>query len=693
MRKFHPLIMRILVMTASGFLLISIAGTYTPSPSLAPPQAVTQAGKPDSAPALHPETEPLDVEACNPDTGFDEKSLPVRIMDAMNRFAGRAAAAFSGMNSGREEDYSPSVFKYNLMALYPEEQELSPEDETASERERVFRLLKYNLKPFYDFFRLSFNTRASDSYGGRMYEYLNRKDAEWTSGLYKWLQASPEQAAKMLRLSQASVTGKYDPTNEKHDPANAATWLIPSWKNVNFNFFDGDGKRIDLYSNSQEIASMASVYTWYTGWNDVDNFQNYIDELWQLSHGYSVAIGPVYYCDGCTDPHEAETREGTGADGGAESLNGGAGSQEASAAPSEAPQGEQAGIPSSVSSEGQNGASGVSAGDAGVTAETAGQEAQGTAAAETAGQVSQETVTSETAAAVSAQSADASQPASRGAEASPSELPVPADGTASAGEGGAEASRTSLTAAPEIQLNSEGKFCPGHVDLTVTARIVGLSERKNLYTVDKKGGAANDLWPGWSPYNKAYVDTLNSQDWSLEYELAPIELALGKPLTFSEISDYLKLLPADVSRERKAVITYALHSVGKIPYYYGGKAHAPGYEGNNFANITSPDRKGRIIYGLDCSGWVNWVYWSSLGKVPTNLGTSGLIHAGRGISRSELQPGDIIVRLGANSHVMMFLAWAPGGQMVCIHETGGSVSNVTVSIVDARWPYYRALLD
>ncbi|MCB6608919.1 NlpC/P60 family protein [[Clostridium] symbiosum] len=681
MRKFHPLIMRILVMTASGFLLISIAGTYTPSPSLAPPQVITQAGTPEDTTALHSETEPLDVEACNPDTGFDEKSLPVRIMDAMNRFAGRSAAAFSGINSGREEEYSPSVFKYNLMALYPQEQELSPADETASERERVLRLLKHNLKPFYDFFRLSFNTRASDSYGGRMYEYLNRKDAEWTSGLYKWLQASPEQAAKMLRLSQASVTGKYDPTNEKHDPANASTWLIPSWKNVNFNFFDGDGRRIDLYSNSQEIASMASVYTWYTGWNDVDNFRNYIDELWQLSHGYSVAIGPVYYCDGCVDPHEADTKEGTGTAGGsAEALSGGAGVQEASEAPSEAPQGEQAGIPSSVSSEGQNGASDASVGNAAGVA------------AETAPQGEQETVPAQTAAA-SAQPADASQTASQGAEASPSELSVPADGTAEAGEGGANASGASLTAAPEIQLNSEGKFCPGHVDLTVTARIVGLSERKNLYTIDKKGAAATDTWPGWSPYNKAYVDTLYSQDWSLEYELSPVELALGKPLTFSEISDYLKLLPADISRERKAVITYALHSVGKIPYYYGGKAHAPGYEGNNFANITSPDRKGRIISGLDCSGWVNWVYWSSLGKVPTNLGTSGLIHAGRGISRSELQPGDIIVRLGANSHVMMFLAWAPGGQMVCIHETGGSVSNVTVSIVDARWPYYRALLD
>ena len=52
---------------------------------------------------------------------------------------------------------------------------------------------------------------------------------------------------------------------------------------------------------------MASVYTWFTGWTDVDNFKSYIDELWQLSHGYSVTVGAVYYCDGCVDPNDAES--------------------------------------------------------------------------------------------------------------------------------------------------------------------------------------------------------------------------------------------------------------------------------------------------------------------------------------------------------------------------------------------------
>lgn len=91
------------------------------------------------------------------------------------------------------------------------------------------------------------------------------------------------------------------------------------------------------------------------------------------------------------------------------------------------------------------------------------------------------------------------------------------------------------------------------------------------------------------------------------YGLASSEFALGNPLTPAEIASYLDLLPEDLSPERRAVITCALNSVGKIPYYYGGKPSTAGLSGNHFASVTSPDYKGRILSGLDCSGWVNWV--------------------------------------------------------------------------------------
>ena len=138
---------------------------------------------------------------------------------------------------------------------------------------------------------------------------------------------------------------------------------------------------------------------------------------------------------------------------------------------------------------------------------------------------------------------------------------------------------------------------------------------------------------------------------------------------------------------------FALNSVGKVPYYWGGKPSGPGYENNTFYLLITPDYRGRILKGLDCSGWINWVYWSVTGQSLAGQSTGSLIGCGRKISRSELQPGDIIIRTGADAHVVMFLCWAQNGNFIGIHETGGVTNNVAVKEMTASWPYYRALVD
>lgn len=57
-------------------------------------------------------------------------------------------------------------------------------------------------------------------------------------------------------------------------------------------------------------------------------------------------------------------------------------------------------------------------------------------------------------------------------------------------------------------------------------------------------------------------------------------------------------LPDDLSENRKKVVKYALESVGKIPYYWGGKAAYAGYDKNGFGTVVSPDYKGRVLRGL-----------------------------------------------------------------------------------------------
>ena len=72
--------------------------------------------------------------------------------------------------------------------------------------------------------------------------------------------------------------------------------------------------------------------------------------------------------------------------------------------------------------------------------------------------------------------------------------------------------------------------------------------------------------------------------------------------------------------------------------------------------------------------------------------TYEIVRAGRAINSAELQPGDLLVQLGGDSHVVMFLGWNADGTILGVHESG-SASNVTVGKVHAVWPYYRAFLD
>lgn len=250
-------------------------------------------------------------------------------------------------------------------------------------------------------------------------------------------------------------------------------------------------------------------------------------------------------------------------------------------------------------------------------------------------------------------------------------------------------------------------YCPGHVDLYVKVTIYGFEDAKGLRTValsaddqdeneatkSLDAALARNGWNGWTEEQMGYVQKLISQDWFKTYGLSISTINPKQPLTEEEISKYLSSLPDDISEARKAVIKFALSSVGKIPYYWGGKASAASYEKNGFGRVIEVDYKGRVLRGLDCSGWVQWVYWSAIGnRLNGASSTATLIGEGEKIRRSELQPGDIIVRVGADSHVVMFLQWAGNGNMIVIHENSGA-NNVSVSEVTANYPYYRKLID
>lgn len=521
------------------------------------------------------------------------------------------------------------------------------------------------------------NSRITESLAGQAFKVLMTHDENWMSSIYDMADASPVQMAKALGKPRKNVLGKYNYKNELHDIENPDSWTIDSFKKVRMLFTNGDGQPVSAYSNVIDIMSMANLYTYFNGVEDYDLFLSYAQALWDRSHSYSVGISGVYYCDGCLD-EDAERRE-------YEELEAAARAEEEAGYPYTAEQEET----KSETSENS------------IIEEDA--SAEKTSAVITAGAAKTEIPEESTAAALP-ETISETIPESTSGVIIAGQPSVPAESESESeteayetfSEVGGESGQATPADAEQPGRKTAAK-CPGHVDLIVNVKVIGIKEENSLFKQDIIGNDAANLeengWPGWNRYTMASVKQLSSQDWFEKYGLSLSVISMMNPLTEAEIDSYMNQLPNGISETRKDLVYFALSSVGKVPYYWGGKPTAPDYASNSFGILTAPDYKGRVYKGLDCSGWISWVYWSVTGQRLPYESTSGLAISGAKISRSELQPGDIVVRTGSDAHVIMFLGWTADGRIRCIHESSAGVNNVTVAIREANWPYYRKLVE
>ena len=489
------------------------------------------------------------------------------------------------------------------------------------------------------------STDPADSYAGRLYDLLALKDASWISGLYDLYNYTPQQLAALLGLPETAVT--------------STSGIIPEFRNISVHFVNSEQQETGSTSNAREIISIINTLHYFGILKDMKTMEDCADKLWNASHKYSVRIGGIYYCDGsCLD----ET-----ADGRKDADESGTEAAGAVIAGSEA-----AGAEAVEAAVAESETTGAEAVEAVAGSETAGAETVGTAAAGT------EAVESGAAGGepVGSMAASAAAEAETAAVASFSDASSIVSGASDTGP--ADSSRT----------------CPGHVACTVLAVVKGTAEADSLFqAADTLEAVKASGWTGWNADTRNMAGALLAQDWSQEYGLYTVDYPVKGLLNSQEIELYMSLVPEDASRQRKDFVRYALTSVGKIPYYWGGKPSAPGYTGNGFGSLTVPDEDGRLLKGLDCSGWINWVYWSVTGKGLGAQSTGTLLGCGSPVARDELLPGDICIRFNPMAHVVIFLGWTAEGNMLCIQETTGNSNNVEVGTVTSNWESYRRILE
>lgn len=166
----------------------------------------------------------------------------------------------------------------------------------------------------------------------------------------------------------------------------------------------------------------------------------------------------------------------------------------------------------------------------------------------------------------------------------------------------------------------------------------------------------------------------------------------------AEAVEIIKNLPEDISPERKAVIKEACSLAGKVNYFWGGKSLTIGWDfrWGTLQKVTadeSPTTGTYRPYGMDCSGFVDWVFYNASDSeyIMSHGGGAAAQHSYcQTISWDEAMPGDLVF-YPDDEHVGIVVGLDEKGIILIIHCASG-YNNVVITGVEGftmiAKPYY-----
>ena len=156
-------------------------------------------------------------------------------------------------------------------------------------------------------------------------------------------------------------------------------------------------------------------------------------------------------------------------------------------------------------------------------------------------------------------------------------------------------------------------------------------------------------------------------------------------LTPEEIEERIANLPADLSESRRQIVLTAYQLEGKVNYFWGGKSLTLGWD-SRWGTSQEVWAAGSITtgtvrpFGLDCSGFVDWVFYNASNGsfiMGRGGGAASQHNYCRTISWSEAQPGDLVF-YPDDSHVGIVCGFDSRGNVQIIHCAAG-YNNVVVT--------------
>lgn len=207
------------------------------------------------------------------------------------------------------------------------------------------------------------------------------------------------------------------------------------------------------------------------------------------------------------------------------------------------------------------------------------------------------------------------------------------------------------------------------------------SRTETTLTITITGKTADEMRfvYGFTDFQNETLDILLSDTAALNSLIGNMSISQQDAL------ELLRSLPSDLTPERRAVVQQALMLVGKVNYFWGGKSLVIGWDSRwgQLTKVTadgSPTTGTYRPFGLDCSGFADWVFYNA-SEGEYILGHGGGVAAQHRyceqISWGEAQPGDLVF-YPDDSHVGIVGLRDVTGNLLIIHCASGS-NNVVIT--------------
>ena len=177
---------------------------------------------------------------------------------------------------------------------------------------------------------------------------------------------------------------------------------------------------------------------------------------------------------------------------------------------------------------------------------------------------------------------------------------------------------------------------------------------------------------------RVFYQFTDDQNEALDELLENQELlaALAGDLSISapDAKALLAALPEDLCPERRAVVETACSLVGKVNYFWGGKSLVLGWD-ERWGTIQKVTAAGSSTtgtyrpYGMDCSGFVDWVFYNVTGGeyiIGHGGGATMQHNYCTEISWDEALPGDLVFYPG-DEHVGIVGGRDGNGELLIVH--------------------------